>query len=79
MNPEENLKYATILREEIQNLDQNQISGWIVDVREMREVIYTMIAGLNPLIQDGIVGFLQVIKPLQIGIQNQTNQLGLRE
>ena len=24
----------TILREEIQNLDQNQISGWIVDVRE---------------------------------------------
>ena len=30
-----------------------------------------MIFGLNPLIQDGIVGSLQVIKPLQICIQNQ--------
>ena len=83
MNPEENLKYATILREEIQNLDQNQISGWIVDVRENEGGnMWPMIAGLNPLIQDGIVGFFasnktitnwysKSIKP--IGVKRMTN------
>lgn len=83
MNPEENLKYATILREKIQNLDQNKILGWIVDVRENEGGnMWPMIAGLNPLIQDGIVGFFATnknitnwysksIKP--IGVKGMTN------
>lgn len=59
MNKNENYRYADTLRKQIQHLDQNYlIKGWIVDLRgNTGGNMWPMLAGLNPLIEDGIVGY----------------------
>ena len=59
MNKKENSSYADTLRTQIQNMDEShKIKGWIIDLRSNSGGnMWPMIAGLNPLISDGIVGY----------------------
>ena len=56
--------YADTLKQQIERLDQNhEITGWIVDLRENSGGnMWPMIAGLNPLVKDGTVGYFVTSK-----------------
>lgn len=59
MNEKDNSNYADTLRKQIELLDKNySIKGWVVDLRENRGGnMWPMLAGLNPIIEDGTVGY----------------------
>lgn len=79
MNQNENFKYADTLRKQIEYLDENnKIKGWIVDLRNNSGGnMWPMIAGLNPLLEDGTVGFF-VFKNGKTSWISKSNRLGLK-
>lgn len=59
MNEKDNFIYADTLRKQIRLLDEKySIKGWIVDLRgNGGGNMWPMLAGLNPIIEDGTVGY----------------------
>jgi carboxyl-terminal processing protease len=58
-DPEKDVEFANTIKREIKKIDTRyQVSGWIVDLRHNTGGnMWPMLAGLNALIQDGIVGY----------------------
>ncbi|WP_262151474.1 S41 family peptidase [Chryseobacterium foetidum] len=56
---QKDLVFAETIRSEIKRLDsENTVTGWIVDLRNnMGGNMWPMVAGLNALTEDGIVGY----------------------
>lgn len=56
---QKDIAFAEIIRSEIKRLDsENTITGWVVDLRNnMGGNMWPMVAGLNALTEDGIVGY----------------------
>lgn len=52
------LKFANTLIKQIQNLDANEIDKWIIDLRDNKGGNrWPMLAGLTPIIGDGLIGY----------------------
>lgn len=54
---EEAARYARNLQTTIRNLDNANLKGWIVDLRSTGGNMWPMIAGLGPLLGEGIAGY----------------------
>lgn len=81
INKDDNYLYADTLRKQIKYLDENyKIKGWIVDLRDNSGGnMWPMLAGLNPLIEDGTVGYFVTNKTSSKWISASKNPYGLQE
>lgn len=54
----DNLSYAEIVQGEIQNRDNPNITGWILDLRNNNSTgdVFTLLAAIGPIIGEGIAG-----------------------
>jgi carboxyl-terminal processing protease len=58
LDAEKDLKFANTLIKQIQILDENEIDKWIIDLRDNRGGNrWPMLAGLTPIIGDGLIGY----------------------
>jgi len=62
LDAEKDLKFANTLIKQIQILDENEIDKWIIDLRDNRGGNrWPMLAGLTPIIGDGLIGYNVVL------------------
>lgn len=56
--PDLNRRFAEEIQEQIRELDQGDVSGWVIDLRENPGGnMWPMLAGVGPILGEGVVGY----------------------